>query len=180
VREPVIVLDAKNWRQNMAMNALLNSNKPHGQGQQSQNSGLGGLAQSFLGGSHNNSSGHAGGSSSGAGGLVGQLAGSLLGGSKPHNQQQQQQSSGSHSGGGMLGNFLGGHNSVSASVSYPGFTLTEGLVWSTAGLWLFNDWLFERSLLGSGSSKFLSARCSSQCCPTRLRPEQSLWWRFAV
>ena len=123
----VIILDAKNWRQNLAMNALLNSNKPHGQGQQSQNSGLGGLAQSFLGGSHNNSSGHAGGSSSGAGGLVGQLAGSLLGGSKPHNQQQQQQqqSSGSHSGGGMLGNFLGGHNSVSASVLYPRFTLME-------------------------------------------------------
>ena len=94
-------------KQSMAMNAVLGGNKPHNQQQQHQ-SGLGGLAQQFLGGSHSNTGGHGGSS-----GLVG-LAGSLLGGgSKPHNQQQ---SSGSHGSGGMLGSLLGGHGSVSRMV----------------------------------------------------------------
>lgn len=76
-------------------------------------SGLGGLASSFLGGQGS----HASGGSGGSGGLTGQLLGSLLGGGKPHNQQQSQQSgshgipsSGGPQQGGLMG-FLGGHGS---------------------------------------------------------------------
>jgi len=82
----------------------------------SGSSGLGGLAQSFLG-SGGNSSSH------GSGGLVGQLAGSLLNSGKPsHSSSSSGQgqgsawspAGGSSSGGGFLSNLLGGnHGSVS-------------------------------------------------------------------
>ncbi|KAL9585177.1 MAG: hypothetical protein Q9203_004367, partial [Teloschistes exilis] len=90
-------------------------------GKPQNQSGLGGLASSFLGsqGSHG-SSGHG---SSGGGGLAGQLIGGLLGGGKPHNQQQPQSSQHSTSGGygsssgshqqGGLGSFFGGHHGQS-------------------------------------------------------------------
>ena len=92
-------------------------NKPHNQ------PGLGGFAQSFLGGqgSHGSSGGHGG-----SGGLAGQLVGGLLGGNKPHHQQSSGQapggfggyggSSGSHGQGGLMGmasGFLGGHHGSS-------------------------------------------------------------------
>jgi len=86
----------------MAFNALLNSSKPSGQ-QHQTHPGYGGLAQQFLGGSHNSQN-------SGAGGLIGQLAGSLLGGSKPHGELPQSNTHQSSSG--MLGNLMGGHNNV--------------------------------------------------------------------
>ncbi|KAL9097937.1 MAG: hypothetical protein Q9165_000263 [Trypethelium subeluteriae] len=83
-----------------------------------QQSGLGGLANQFLGGSHGGQHGGQGGSHSGGGGLVGQIASGLLSGNKPHNQQQQQQgtsggSSSSHQSGlgGLVGGLLGGHGS---------------------------------------------------------------------
>ncbi|KAK8191211.1 hypothetical protein IWZ00DRAFT_271937 [Phyllosticta capitalensis] len=87
-----------------------------GQQHGKQSSGIGGLASSFLGGSHGSSHGQSSsGHSSGAGGLVGSLASGLLGGSKPHGQQQSHgSSSGSHQSGlgGVLGGILGGnHNS---------------------------------------------------------------------
>ncbi|KAG9880183.1 hypothetical protein KCV05_g20998, partial [Aureobasidium melanogenum] len=72
----------------MAMNMLLNSNKPQ---QQQHSSGLGGLAAQFLGGNSNSNSGQGQNqnhNSSGAAGLVGKLAGNFLGGgNKPHGQQ---------------------------------------------------------------------------------------------
>lgn len=88
-------------------------------------SGLGGLASSLLGGG----SSHGGSGHGGNGGLAGQLVSSFLGGNKPHNSQQQQQS-GQHSGGyggstgsahqqgglmGMASGFLGGQGSSSVS-----------------------------------------------------------------
>lgn len=120
--------------QSMAVNMLMNNQK-----QSSNSSGLGGLAQSFLGGSNSNSNNQSGGS---GGGLAGQLMGSFLGGNKPQNQQgqqynsqqgygtnqqqssygQQQQQSynqsnqaqgSSSSGGGFLGKLFGGSSSVS-------------------------------------------------------------------
>lgn len=92
-------------------------NKNHNQ------SGLGGLASSLLGGQSHGSSSHGGGGGRG-GGLAGQLIGGMLGGGKPHNQQQPQSSShsgstagyGQHSGGhqqGGLGSFFGGHHGSS-------------------------------------------------------------------
>ncbi|KAF2238258.1 hypothetical protein EV356DRAFT_302812 [Viridothelium virens] len=101
-----------------AMNFLSGSQSKPGQ----QQSGLGGLANQFLGGSHGGQYGGQGGShSGGGGGLVGQIASGLLSGNKPHNQQQQQQqqqgtpggSSGSHQSGlgGLVGGLLGGHGS---------------------------------------------------------------------
>ena len=114
------------WAQNLAMNALTGGKKPQNQ------SGLGGLASSFLGGSGS----HGGGSSSGGGGLshiAGQIVGSLFSDGKPNNQQQQQQqqqsshqsdgyggsSSGGQGGGGGGGglmDFLGGHHGSVSTV----------------------------------------------------------------
>lgn len=100
----------------MAIKAMMSSNKPHGQ--QQQQSGLMGMASSFLGsgsGSGNsNSASHNSGSGSSSG-LAG-LAGSLLGGShnKPQTQAQTTSSSSSSGLGGMVGGLLGGHNSVSS------------------------------------------------------------------
>ncbi|KAL8690423.1 MAG: hypothetical protein Q9218_004123 [Villophora microphyllina] len=108
-------------------------------GKPQNQSGLGGLASSFLGGqgSHG-SSGHGG----SGGGLAGQLIGGLLGGGKPHNQQQPQPSQhsttpggyGSSSGGhqqGGLGSFFGGHHgqartttSGTAAVTVPAAVAT--------------------------------------------------------
>ena len=90
------------------MNAITGGkHKPQNQ------SGLGGIASSFLGGQGSQSGSGSGGSS----GLTGQLLGSLLGGSKPHNQQPSQQSgshgipsSGGQQQGGLMG-FFGGHGS---------------------------------------------------------------------
>ena len=100
------------------MSALTGGKKPQNQ------SGLGSLASSFLGGSGS----HGGSSSSGGGGLghmAGQLVGSLFSDGKPNNQQQQQQSShqasghgGSSSGGqggGLMG-YLGGHHGSVSTV----------------------------------------------------------------
>lgn len=109
------------WAQNLAMNALTGGKKPQNQ------SGLGGLASSFLGGSGS----HGGSSSSGGGGLghmAGQLVGSLFSDGKPNNQQQQQQqqqsshqasghggSSSGGQGGGLMG-YLGGHHGSVSTV----------------------------------------------------------------
>lgn len=96
-------------------------NKPQNQ------SGLGGLASSFLGGQGSHGGG---GHGSGGGGLAGQLVGSFLGGGKPHDQQPSSQGSGGHGGssgghgqGGLMGlasGFLGGHHGTSVrwNVSY--------------------------------------------------------------
>ena len=106
------------------MNAITGGkNKPQNQ------SGLGGLASSFLGGQSSQGSGHGSGSNGGSGGggsggsfggLAGQLVGSFLDSGKPTPAQQQQQaqqtSSGGHHGG-FLG-FLGGHSSVSVPGSH--------------------------------------------------------------
>ena len=104
---------------NLAINAITGGKvKPQNQ------SGLGGLASSFLGGQ----SSHGGGSSSGGGGIggpIGHLVGSLFA-DKPNNQHQQSNSSqqsggyggstpaGGQHGGGMMG-FLGGHHGSSVS-----------------------------------------------------------------
>ena len=90
-----------------------------GKNNQQHSSGLGGLAQSFLGGSKPQSNqGH---NSGGIGGMAGQLAQSLLGGSKPHSNQTQAQNQGS-GGGGMagqfLGNLLGGNHSQGQQSSH--------------------------------------------------------------
>lgn len=86
-------------------------------------SGMGGLATSFLGGSHG-SGGH--GSGGGGGGIAGQLVGSLLSGGKPQKQNQPNQQSGAAGGYGgsssghgqpglvgMASSFLGGHHGAS-------------------------------------------------------------------
>ena len=111
--------------QDLALNAITGGKiKPQNQ------SGLGSLASSFLGGQ----SSHGGGSSSsggggggGIGGPLGHLVGSLFA-DKPNNQNQQSHSSqqpggygGSasavgHQGGGMMG-FLGGHHGSSVSTA---------------------------------------------------------------
>lgn len=128
-----VVINSRNGRhsiltcsssQDLASSAL-GGKKPNKQNQ----SGLGGLASSFLGGgqgSHGGGSGGHGGSGGGTGGgtgggfggLAGQLAGSLLAGGKP-NKPQQQQSGGGHGGGGGLMGFLGGHHGSSVSNSRP-------------------------------------------------------------
>lgn len=88
-------------------------NKPQNQ------SGLGGLASSFLGGQGSHGGGGGGGHGHGnsGGGLASQFVGSLLGGgSKPHDQQPSHQSSGGHGQGGLMGlasGFLGGHHGAS-------------------------------------------------------------------
>ena len=108
------------------MNAITGgkqSNKPQ--------SGLGGLASSFLGGQNHGSGSHGNtgqGTNSGGSGIAGQLLGSFLGGSTPHNQQAQASSGqftgsstgsqghqqGQHSGiMGMASSFLGGHHGSS-------------------------------------------------------------------
>lgn len=101
---------ATNTLQSMAMNALLNQG---GNKQSSHSSGLGGLAQSFLGGSSSNSNQSHG---SGSGNMLGSIASSLL--SSGHNEKPQQGSHASssqsgqsgHSGGfgSMVNSFLGG------------------------------------------------------------------------
>ncbi|OBW64418.1 MAG: Uncharacterized protein AUREO_055190 [Aureobasidium pullulans] len=98
----------------MAMNMLLNSNKPQ---QQQHSSGLGGLASQFLGGGSHSNSGHnqnQSHNSGGAAGLVGKLAGNFLGGqNKPHGQQQGSSTGNSshNSALGGLGSLLGGQQS---------------------------------------------------------------------
>lgn len=91
----------------MAMNALLNQG---GNKQSSHSSGLGGLAQSFLGGSSSHSN-----QSPGSGNMLGSIASSLL--SSGHEKPQQgSHASSSHSGlsshsggfGSMVNSFLGG------------------------------------------------------------------------
>ncbi|KAF2084399.1 hypothetical protein K490DRAFT_75916 [Saccharata proteae CBS 121410] len=116
-----------------AMNMLMHKQSGHNQ------SGLGGIASSFLGGgSHGGSQSQASGHSSS--GLVGQLASGLLGSGKPHGQQQQQQQQQAHgtgssshqqSGlGGMLGGMLGGsHGSQNYGYSSSG---TSGTYSGTA------------------------------------------------
>ena len=91
-------------------------------------SGLGGLASSFLGGQSHGSGGQGGTAHGGSagGGIAGQLIGSFLGGNnKPQNQQNQNTSSGYNASpagthghqqgqqGGLMGmasSFLGGHH----------------------------------------------------------------------
>ncbi|MCJ1474965.1 hypothetical protein MMC13_003625 [Lambiella insularis] len=109
----------RGFMSDLAMNAIMG-----GKQQNKPQSGLGGLASSFLGGqsSHNTTSGS--GSAGGGGGLAGQLMGSLLGGSKPQKPQSGSSSgagdigvpggssSGSHQQGGLMSlasGFLGGH-----------------------------------------------------------------------
>ena len=80
-------------------------NKPQNQ------TGLGGLASSFLGGQGSHGGG-GGGHGNGGGGLAGQLVGSFLGGGKPQEQQHSNQGSGGHGQGGLMGlasGFLGHH-----------------------------------------------------------------------
>ena len=96
------------------MNAITggkHNNKPQ--------SGLGGLASSFLGGQSSHGGG-SGGHNGGSGGLTGKLVGSLLGGGKPHSNAPpggsgvQGSSSSGHSQGGLMGmasGLLGGHGS---------------------------------------------------------------------
>lgn len=108
------------FAKNLAINAITGGKvKPQSQ------SGLGGLASSFLGGQ----SSHGGGGSSGGGigGPIGHLVGSLFA-DKPNNQNQQSNSShqsggyggstsaGGQHGGGMMG-FLGGHHGSSVSTA---------------------------------------------------------------
>lgn len=97
--------------QDLATNAMGGKqHKPQNQ------SGLGGLASSFLGGQGS----HGGGShGSSGGGLTGQLVGSLLGGGKPSGGQAGS-SSGGHGQGGLMGlasGFLGGHHAPSVCMS---------------------------------------------------------------
>lgn len=133
----------------MAIKAMMSSNKPHGQ--QQQQSGLMGMASSFLGSgsSNSNSASHNSGSGSSSG-LAG-LAGSLLGGShnKPQTQAQTTSSSSSSGLGGMVGGLLGGHNSVSLMDDWERMLK---LTWryvakpaaATAKLWI----LFKRAQSG--------------------------------
>ncbi|KAG9988659.1 hypothetical protein KCU78_g20164, partial [Aureobasidium melanogenum] len=120
----------------MAMNMLLNSNKPQ---QQQHSSGLGGLAAQFLGGNSNSNSGQGQGqnqnhNSSGAAGLVGKLAGNFLGGggNKPHGQQTNS-GSGHNSAMGGLGGFLGGQQS-SGSHGNAGGSSNGGAMGALGGL----------------------------------------------
>ncbi|KAL8867238.1 MAG: hypothetical protein Q9174_005792, partial [Haloplaca sp. 1 TL-2023] len=78
-------------------------------GKPQNQSGLGGLASSFLGGQGSHGSGGHGGG--GSGGLAGQLIGGLLGGGKPHHQPQSSagQHSGTSGGSGGYGSSSGGH-----------------------------------------------------------------------
>ena len=108
---------------NLAINAITGGKiKPQNQ------SGLGGLTSSFLGGQ----SSHGGGGSSSGGGIggpIGHLVGSFFA-DKPNNQHQQSNSSqqsggyggstpaGGQHGGGMMG-FLGGHHGSSVSTADP-------------------------------------------------------------
>jgi len=95
--------------QGMAMNMLLNSNKPQ---QQQHQSGLGGLAAQFLGGnSHSGQTQNQSHNSGGAAGLVGKLAGNFLGGGNKPQGQQSNSSSGHNSALGGLGGLLGGQQS---------------------------------------------------------------------
>ena len=95
--------------QGIATNLLLGKSSNHG-----NQSGIGGLAASFLGGGQGSQSQSS--TSHGSGGLVGQLAGSLLGGgdSKPYGQSGQSSGSGSsHQQSGLTGlaaGMLGGHH----------------------------------------------------------------------
>ena len=109
---------------NLAINAITGGKiKPQNQ------SGLGSLASSFLGGqsSHSGGSSSGGGGGGGIGGPIGHLVGSLFA-DKPNNQDQQSHSSqqssgyggsasaGGHQGGGMMG-FFGGHHGSSVSTA---------------------------------------------------------------
>lgn len=96
----------------MAVNAATGGkHKPQKQ------SGLTGIASSFLGGQGSHGSG---GHSGGGGGIAGQLVGSLLGGGKPQHSGagggHGGSSSGQHQQGGLMGmasSFLGGHQGSS-------------------------------------------------------------------
>jgi hypothetical protein len=118
----------------MAMNMLLNSNKPQ---QQQHSSGLGGLAAQFLGGNSHSNSGQAQNqshNSGGAAGLVGKLAGNFLGGgNKPHGQQQNS-ASGHNSAMGGLGGLLGGGQQSSGSHSNAGANHQGGAMGALGGL----------------------------------------------
>ncbi|KAF2156094.1 hypothetical protein K461DRAFT_291047 [Myriangium duriaei CBS 260.36] len=106
---------------NMAMNALLGGgNKPQG----GQQSGLGGIASSLLGGG-SSSHGNQGHGSSGGG--LGQLAGSLLGGgSNKPNQGGSSSGSKPSSGGGLLGGLFGGHGQSHQNYGYSHNTNQSG------------------------------------------------------
>lgn len=83
-------------------------------------SGLGGLASSLLGGQNSHGGGgHGGSGHSGSGGLAGQLVGGLLGG-KQHNQQSGQSQHGGHGQGGFMGMASGllGHHGSSVGPFY--------------------------------------------------------------
>lgn len=90
------------------MNAITGGkHKPQNQ------SPLGGLASSLLGGQHGGQTSHSSNSSGSIGGLAGQLMGSFLdSGGKPQQQQQQPPSQQSGGGGGFM-SFLGGHHGSS-------------------------------------------------------------------
>lgn len=102
--------------QDLAINAVTGGKQHKPQKQ----SGIGGLASSFLG----SQGSHGSGGSGGGGGLAGQLVGSLLGGGKPPKNQAGQQSGGvgghggasGHGQGGLMGmasSFLGGQHGSS-------------------------------------------------------------------
>ena len=111
----------------LAINAISGGKQNH---KPQNQSGLGGLASSFLGGGGGHSGGGGGGgqSNSSFGGTAGHLIGSFL--DKPHGNSQQNSggggggyggsSSGGHSssggGGGFLGGILGGHHGSSVSL----------------------------------------------------------------
>lgn len=125
------------FAKNLAINAITGGKiKPQNQ------SGLGSLASSFLGGqsSHGGGGSSGGGGGGGIGGPIGHLVGSFFA-DKPNNQHQQSNSSqqssgyggstpgggqhgGGQHGGGMMG-FLGGHHgsSVSTADREPHLTL---------------------------------------------------------
>lgn len=104
--------------QDLAMNAITGGkHKPQNQ------SGLGGLASSLLGGGNNKPSQGSSGSG-GLGGIAGQLVGSMFAEKPSAQQQQASQSSGGYGGssnggqqgGGGLMSFLGGHHGSSVSI----------------------------------------------------------------
>jgi hypothetical protein len=120
---------------NLAVNAVMGKH-----GKQQQQSGLGGLAQSLLGGSGHGSSSGGHGGQSGGGGLAGQLLSSFVGGGeKPHGASSGHGGSNTAAsagaggiGGALLGSLLGGGNkpqqsqSSSSSQSYGASTSTSG------------------------------------------------------
>jgi len=103
-------------------------NKPQNQ------SGMGGLASSLLGGQGS----HGGNGQGGSGGLAGQLVGGLLGG-KQHNQPSGQGQSGGQGQGGLMGmvsGFLGGHHGSGVRLVLLSKSTADSFIGLQQQLWL--------------------------------------------